>query len=114
MEEYIGIGVAAHSYLDNQRFFNTSSLDSYLSGSLNREIIMLSKEDLMSEYMIMGLRKTEGINTNKFKTIFGDVPDNIYNTEKFKKLGLMEQSGNFLRLTDYGLDVSNSILCEFV
>jgi len=30
------------------------------------------------------------------------------------RIGLMEKSGDFVRLTDRGIDVSNAVMCEFL
>ena len=114
MDEYIGIGVSAHSYINKKRFFNTDNLQNYIDGNYSREEMLLTNEDLMSEFMITGLRKTSGIDTEKFKKLFGKYPQEIYNIEKFINSGLIEFNEKMLRLTPLGLDVSNSILCEFV
>lgn len=112
--EYIGLGVSAHSYYMGQRFYNTSDFKTYLDGNFNHEFITLSKKDKMSEFMIMGLRKTDGIEISEFEKRFNKNPLDIYNIEKFQKLGLIINDGKNIFLSGRGLDVSNSILCEFV
>ncbi len=113
-DEYIGIGVGAHSYYNGKRFYNTSDLDAYLKGSFSEDELTLSDADMMSEFMIMGLRKTSGIKISEFKKRFSKNPSDVYNTEKFEKCGLIINDGENLYFSERGLDVSNSILCEFV
>ncbi len=116
-DEYIGIGVAAHSYFKGERFFNTDSLKDYLSGRYRVGIAEKAEGmDAVSEYIIMGLRKTAGIEKEKFKKRFGKEIGELYKKEieKFKCAGLMEEDEISLRLTFEGINVSNAVLCEFV
>jgi len=116
-KEYVGLGVAAHSYLDGIRYFNTSDFGEYINGEFHkpdREI--LSDTDKICEYMIMKLRMSEGINENEFFSLFGVRIEDIYKSEldKFQKLGLLIKKNSNYFLTDYGIDISNSVLCEFI
>lgn len=116
-DEYIGVGLNAHSYINNKRFFNTSHLEKYISLEFNeRETEILSEKDRISEFMFMGLRKTKGVGEEEFKRRFKcDIKSLFKNeTEKFLNLNLMEYKDGFYRLTKNGLDVSNSIMCEFI
>ena len=115
-DEYIGIGVAAHSYVGNVRYYNTSDLSEYLKGVTRVDEVQLSRNDKMGEFMMLGLRKNEGVNTDEFYNRFGVYPCDIWQTtlDKFTKLGLMAKDGGFYKLTDRGRDVSNSVMCEFV
>ncbi len=115
--EYIGLGLAAHSYFNGERFSNTEDMDSYLtldfeSGDRKK----LSKNDMMSEFMMLGLRMTRGVSVSEFKRRFGTDIENIYGKEikKFTELGLMEYADGYYRLSDRGLDISNQIMCEFL
>ena len=115
--EYIGLGVSAHSFVGNKRYFNTSSLDEYLLGkglfNLSEE---LSVRDAASEYAFMSLRMTDGIDTEEFKNRFGLDFDEIYGavSERFVSAGLMKKTGRGYALTDRGADVANAVMCEYV
>lgn len=115
-DEYIGLGVAAHSHLNGIRFYNSSEIQEYINGFYHKEETLLKKEDKISEYIIMRLRLTEGIPLEEFKKRF-----NIDFYEKYKELidkfvsaGFMKCENNSYRLTDSGFNISNSIMCEFV
>ena len=115
--EYVGLGLAAHSYLDKKRFYNTSDLNKYLRGGFRSDdIITLSGADLMSEFMMMGLRMTRGVSEAEFLSRFGEKIEIIYGNqiEKFMKLGLMTYKNGRYFLTEKGLDVSTGVMCEFV
>lgn len=115
--EYIGLGVAAHSYLKGERFYNVSDLSEYIKGFYHSdEKLILSNEDKISEYIIMRLRLDAGIEEKEFSKRFNK---SFYFTykEKIDKLcllGLMRKEGGRYYLTDYGIDVSNTVMCEFV
>ncbi len=115
-EEYIGVGLNAHSYVDGVRYYNTSDFEEYLSGKFREGEDVLTTKDRMGEFMMLGLRKCEGIDINKFKSLFGNDIRNCYGDviEKFISLGALEMAGEKLRLTDYGLDISNTVMCEFL
>ena len=106
--------MGAHSYYNGKRFFNTADIDEYLKGKASEEEIILTEADKMSEFMIMGLRKTSGIKIAEFKKRFSKDIHDVYNTERFEKCGLIINDGENMYLSERGLDVSNSILCEFV
>ena len=40
-EEYIGLGTAAHSYIGNCRFYNTSDINEYIGGAEKEVIEMI-------------------------------------------------------------------------
>lgn len=115
-DEYIGVGLGAHSYIDGVRSYNTSDIDEYINGKTCKHKDVLSVSDKMGEFMMLGLRKTSGINRNEFYNRFGKYPDGIWGKtiDKFIAIGVMEKAGNCYRLTQRGLDVSNSVMCEFI
>jgi len=114
-DEYIGIGVAAHSYYKRVRFFNCGSLNEYMKEN-KREYDELTVDDKIKEFVIMGFRKIEGIRKKDFSKRFNKEISDVYSQEikKFKNLGLMEENEEYIWLTDDGISVSNSVLCEFV
>ena len=115
-DEYIGLGVAAHSYLNGIRFYNTSEIDEYLNGFYHKEETSLSNEDEISEYIIMRLRLKDGIVASEFKKRFNVDFYESYKSliDKFINTGFMKYENNSYKLTDKGFDVSNSIMCEFI
>ncbi len=115
-DEYIGVGLAAHSYIDGVRYANTSCMKNYLEGKTEEERISLTKKDMKSEYIIMSLRLANGIDTKLYKKKFkSDLYDEYGEIiDKYIKYGLLEKNGVFYRLTDDGINVSNTVMCEFM
>lgn len=115
--EYIGLGLAAHSYINGVRFFNTSAMEKYLNGEFHiKNQPPLSQNDMMSEFMMMGLRMTEGISEEDFLKRFGKSITEVYEKKlkNFLKCGLILHKEGKYYLSRRGLDVSNSIMCEFL
>ena len=115
--EYIGIGLGASSYKNGVRYKNTDNLSDYMNGkNAHTEKEIISKKDKMSEFMILGLRKTHGISSREFFLRFGLYPENVWGgvIDKFINLGLIMRYGDNYSLTDKGLDLSNTVMCEFL
>lgn len=116
-DEYIGLGIAAHSYLNGKRFYNLSEFNEYINGHYHSdEKILLSREDKISEYIIMRLRLEQGIEEKEFLKRFNKSFYSLYKEkiEKLCSLGLMEKEKERYYLTDYGFDLSNTAMCEFI
>lgn len=122
-EEYIGVGAAAHSYTNNARYSNTDKIEEYIDNyQNNRETDNFifhekqDKESKMKEYMLLGLRKIQGIQIQEFKRKFGENPIYLYHKEleKLVNENLIEIDGDNIKLTNKGLDLANLVWEEFV
>ncbi len=122
-EEYKGFGIAAHSYINNVRFCNTSDIKEYISNiannNLNNNIEIeerQTKEDKEKEYMMLGFRKIEGVDISKFKRKYQENPLYLYRKEldKLVSEGLIKVDLNNIRLTNKGLDLANLVFEEFI
>ena len=147
-KEYIGIGLAAHSYLNYVRYTNTSEMEQYvtrmnnLNGQIVNDILKLSKnkekasleekekniettyeieevqdvEDRKKEYMLLGLRTIEGVSISKFKEKYIDNPIFLFRKEleKLVEEKLVAIDGDYIRLTNKGLDLANLVWEEFI
>lgn len=122
-EEYIGFGVAAHSYLNGIRFSNTINVEEYIQHIENNrkeENIQIeeiqSLEDKKNEFMMLGFRKIQGVDITRFKEKFIDNPIFLYreNLNKLVEEGLIEVDLNHIKLTNKGIDLANLVFEEFV
>ena len=66
--------------------------------------------------MFLGLRLVSGVNTLEFLNEFGRNIREVYGSviDKYIKMGLLEEAGDNLRLSDKGLDVSNTVMADFL
>ncbi len=117
---YYGAGLGASSFINNVRYTNTNKLDDYIN---NNGFIPLSektemnKNELMSEFMILGLRLTEvGADKDRFYKKFGLNMDDVFGDviNKYKKSGFINSTHQKVVLTEKAYYVSNSILCDFI
>ncbi len=119
--EYLGLGLGASSLWRDTRFRNTESMEEYLKDSGNlpkirREEEKLSASDRQSEYMILGLRLTEGISLAGFRETFGTDVRKVWPgvLEKYEGYGLLEEAAGRLKFTGEGISLSNVVLAEFL
>lgn len=116
-EEYIGLGVAAHSYLNDTRFSNANNIEDYINNVENKEIEEAQTlEDKQNEFMLLGLRMLNGVDIASFKQKFGQNPIYLYR-DRLNKLvedGLVVIDLNHIKLTNKGLDLANLVFEEFI
>lgn len=122
-QEYIGFGLAAHSYIENTRFSNIENLPKYIKNcekddfKANKKIQEIqNKFSKQQEYILLGLRKINGVSIQKFKNKFQENPIFIFRHE-FNKLveeGLLQINEDEIKLTNKGLDLANIVWEEFV
>ena len=122
-KQYVGFGASAHSYLKDKRFSNTENLEQYINNiendNIQKNYIIHENQDIedkKKEYMLLGLRKIEGVSIQKFKNKFKDNPIYLFRNELQKLIeeNLLEIDGDNIRLTNKGLDLANIVWEEFV
>lgn len=121
MGEYIGFGVAAHSYAFGERFANTNNLDEYIKLLENKKLAIKDKEKLSieeqkEETIMLSLRTSKGINIEAFNNKFNC---NLL-SDKQKEIAFLMQNGfvvverGFLRLADNAFYVLNSVVQKLI
>ena len=119
--EYLGIGAGSSSLIKGERFDHIRDRKAYIEKIRNGEPILIDREILsvesqMEEFMYLGLRKIEGVSRTDFQNYFGKNVDDVYGEilDKLEEEQLLEFSGDRIRLTHRGMDVSNCVLAEFL
>ncbi len=117
VQDYLGLGVSAHSLIDHKRFFNKRDLKSYTEGKNIKKIeAIITNEEKLKEYILLGLRKSNGISLKQLL---------IYSNEEFLnkfitkadyicKLGYGVLTQDAFCLNTKGFWVSNTIINEFI
>lgn len=136
MSDYIAFGLGASGFTDNARYRNTSDIEDYIKtvgeGRLPiAESYANTPFDNISEAVFTGLRRIEGISyedavaaydrasettiknspKERFWEIFKEAKTEA---EEYEKRGLLIIDDQGLRLTEQGIDISNSIMSLFV
>jgi oxygen-independent coproporphyrinogen-3 oxidase len=114
--EYLGFGVAAHSYFGGLRFGNSRDIDAFISGAdIVEESVAISERDSLSEYVMLGLRLSEGISLSEYSTRAGrSLTESCPRIAEYVRGGLMWQSDDRLGFTDRGFFVSNTVIAEIL
>lgn len=111
---YKGFGLGSASMIDNIRYKNTENLNDYILGISITETDKLTKNDIMEEFMFLGLRMTKGISISNFKRQFGknifDVYGNVF--KKYANYFIIQDDK--IALNTFGIDISNVIMSEFL
>ncbi len=117
---YLGLGLGASSFDGDTRFSNTRSFEEYLEcrgdARKKEDDWSLSVRDRYSEYVILGLRLTEGISASGFYDEFGRDIFEVFGeslTAHINK-GTIRASGDRLFIPEKYLFVSNRILADFL
>lgn len=136
-KDYLGLGLGASSCMDNVRYSNLRSLDSYIEETKHIQKLRLQSDEStlmeyatnlhetadaitriaqMEEFMFLGLRMTDGIARAEFASTFGMQIEAIYNDVLPTLIAqeLVEQKAGQIRLTKRGTDISNYVLAQFL
>ena len=115
---YLGLGLGASPYLDGCRFTVNPDMKQYLEEKpgMFADIEKLTKKDMEEEFFYVGLRMTAGVSLSEFERRFGISAKEVYPglMETFVKEKAARFEGDRFVLTDYGLDVSNYIMAQFL
>lgn len=116
-KEYIGLGATAHSYLNGVRYANAAFTEAGVWNFKDKKVHEKQcLEDKKKEYMLLGLRKIDGVSIQKFKEKFVDNPIFLFREEiqKLVDQQLLVVDGNWIRLTNKGMDWANLVWEEFI
>ena len=119
--EYLGFGVGAHSHFRGRRFGNGRLIRRYIDdvrAGIHRPTLdeTIDTPTAMAETMMLGLRLTEGISHAAFRQRHGRELEATYGTQlaALAPLGVLTNSGGFVRLTTRGRLVANEVLVRFL
>ena len=141
MDEYIGLGLGASGFINGVRYKNTSDLEEYFA-ALDEGRLPVAEEhrnsafDNISEAVFTGLRRREGIRYEEAVTAYMEADDaermEPASADDFRECfwdifaeareeargyadrGLLIIDNEGLKLTEQGVDISNSIMSLFV
>jgi oxygen-independent coproporphyrinogen III oxidase len=119
--EYLGFGPGAWSFLGNRRWANIANIDEYASrlgkGILPEETIeVLDHDQEVTEFLLLGLRRTAGIDLEQFRHLAGEAAaaDLRCRIGELEGMALFRFKDGRLMLTERGLLLSNDVLSRIV
>ena len=114
-KEYLGLGISAHSYLNDERFSNTVNLSKYIKELQNGNIPIDFREKLdmptkKFEYIIMNMRLKDGFLISDYNRLFES--DFLEENKKAVENGLenkvVEIKDDRIYFTKKGFDIMDS------
>ena len=117
--EYIGLGVAASSFINGRRFTNTFSIDEYVHALLNGKYAEISSdviegEDAKFEFVMLALRTADGVNTKTYKSAFGTDFAADFSGAVKSQAAYLDVTPERVKIKDEYLYVQNNILMAFM
>lgn len=119
LEDYVGFGVAAHSFVKNFRWQNTNNLKRYINLIEKGKRPECDREEetftgLKEEFVMLSLRESQGIDLIKFEQSFGE--DLLLTKQreiaKLLKNKLIKYRDNRIFATKKGFKMLNQIIIE--
>lgn len=129
-EDYVGIGVASHSLVKNERYHSFENLKDYINyynatqteesvivpATKKLDCEVLDESSKREERIMLSLRTREGLDLVSFEN---DFSENLLETKKeeieeLKKLGLVGVTKDSIKLTDEGFHLLNQVILKLV
>lgn len=120
-KDYLGVGLASHSYIDGTRFANTENVNEYVTKIEQKLEIpvtlskTLTKDEQKEEAIMLSLRTSQGLNLDDYKAEFGE----NFLAKKKETIAMLIKEGfliltkdNHLVCTDKGFLVLNQIILQ--
>ena len=112
--EYIGVGLGAHGFLNNERTYNHKALPKYLISPLDKKEIQ-SRDSLIQDELIFGLRKIDGVSVTELEEKYQFKLLEKYPGLKEKmEIGLVKIEEDRLKLTEKGVFLGNQVFMVFI
>ena len=113
LEEYLGLGPAAHSFMEGKRFYFDRNTQGFIEGD---EPIFDGNGGDWQEYIMLSLRTMFGLNEDRLFNHFGIKETEKYNSFKQKIIspGLAEPTDKGIRLSDSGYLMQNAIVLKIL
>ena len=106
--KYYGFGLGASGFTKNIRYSNTRGVNKYLKGNFRSEEEIISEKVDMENFMILGLRKIEGVSKQEFYKRYNKKIEDVFNVSK------LEESKDYYFIKKDNMYVSNYILEDFI
>ena len=112
LDEYLGIGPAAHSFYNGKRSYYPRDIEKFIASDFS--MICDDTFDPAEEYVMLSLRLKSGIDINTAKNFGVDVENLLKKAKRFISQNLAVFDGERLYLTKQGFLVSNYIISELI
>lgn len=112
-EEYLGLGPAAHSYINGKRYYFERDIEKYINSP---RIILDSTGGDKNEYIMLKMRLSDGLDFKEYNALFKSNIDGktITAARKLEEYGLLRFTENGFSLTENGFLLSNYCISKLI
>jgi len=116
LDDYMGFGPGAHSYVGGVRYSYVRDLDTYMDGVFNGTDIVdeyekIDKLERAAEYLMLGMRTVRGISREEYSAVYKSGFDKIeYLLSEYEKKGWTTLEKGRWRFTSSGFLLSNILI----
>ncbi len=122
LDEYMGFGASAHSFVSGIRYSFVADMQGYIDGvagiegaKLLDEYEEISPQGKAAEYVMLGMRTTEGISGKEYRDIYlSDFSPIEEVLRGYEKKGWARESGGRWSFTSTGFLLSNPLIGELL
>jgi len=116
-EPYLGFGAGAHSFVDGHRWSNAHDAADYVKALEAARLPIeqhevLSADRALDEELFLGLRQLDGIDVGKIERAYSVRLASRF--DPLAKMGLLERTGDVVRLAPSKLSISNEVFVELM
>ena len=114
LQEYIGVGLGAHGFIDQKRTYNHKAMSKYKIEPL-KETILQDGQTLRNDHLLFLLRMTQGIDLDMVKSTYqNDIFELFPSLQEYVEHGLLMIEDRHLKLTRRGLQLGNLVFMVFI
>jgi len=112
---YLGLGCAAHSMMNNERFSNPV-FSSYMNGEEHTDREKVDDTGRIEETVMLETRMTRGLDVEAFSKTFGkEVTAKILKeAEMLIERGYAQRKGKYLSFTREGMNIQNALIVKLI
>lgn len=109
-DEYYGFGLSSTSYINNRRIVNTKNLSKYLNGYYKGTEELEDINTRMENEIMLGLRKLDGIDLNKFRDRYGKSIEDVFDIDDLIRDNYLIKNNGYLKINNDYMYISNEII----
>ena len=113
-KEYYGFGLSSSGYINGFRYENTKNMKKYLEGNYRDNEKLLSKQEIMEDEVMLGLRKIEGINVEEFYEKYNVNIQDVFPVKPLLKNKELVYKNGYLFINKDKIYVMNEILLKLI
>lgn len=119
MTDYYGVGVAAHSYVDGSRYYNSANIDEYINGLHSGNSSQITEReysvtDDKEEYVMLALRTCKGLSLKNYRNRYNEDFIVAYATNLNRIKNYIYIGNGYVRIKEKYILVQNSIISELI